>query len=37
MKEIKFKNRLKGLSMFANVGIAETYLNEVGSDIVMNL
>lgn len=35
MKEIKFKNRLKGLSMFANVGIAETYLNEVGIDIVI--
>ena len=27
--------RLKGLSLFANVGIAETYLNDVGVDIVV--
>ena len=35
MKETTFKNRLKGLSMFANVGIAETYLSKVGVDIVV--
>lgn len=28
-------NRLKGLSLFANVGIAETYLKEVGIDILI--
>lgn len=28
-------NRLKGLSLFANVGIAETYLHEVGIDILL--
>lgn len=26
---------MKGLSLFANVGIAETYLKEVGVDIVV--
>ena len=26
-------NRLKGVSLFANVGIAETYLKNVGIDI----
>ena len=26
--------RLKALSLFANVGIAETYLHDVGVDIV---
>ena len=26
---------IKGLSLFANVGIAETYLKEVGVDIVV--
>lgn len=35
MKEIKFKNRLKALSLFANVGIAETYLSNVGIDVVV--
>lgn len=34
-KNFKLKNRLKGLSLFANVGIAETYLSEVGVDIVV--
>ena len=29
------KNDMNGLSMFANVGIAETYLSEVGIDIVV--
>ncbi len=28
-------NRLKGLSLFANVGIAETYLKETGIDILI--
>ncbi|MGN0967369.1 MAG: DNA cytosine methyltransferase [Candidatus Coprovivens sp.] len=28
-------NRLKGVSLFANVGIAETYLKEAGIDIVV--
>lgn len=31
----KDKKLVKGLSMFANVGIAETYLKEVGVDIVV--
>ena len=26
---------IKGLSLFANVGIAETYLHQVGIDIVV--
>ena len=35
-KTNKKKNpALKGLSLFANVGIAETYLDEVGVDIVV--
>lgn len=29
------KKRLKALSLFANVGIAETYLKEVGIDVVL--
>ena len=28
-------NRLKGLSLFANVGIAETYLKSTGIDILV--
>lgn len=28
-------NNLKGISLFANVGVAETYLEEVGIDIVL--
>jgi len=28
-------NRIKGLSLFSNVGIAETYLKEVGVDVVL--
>lgn len=28
-------NNLKGISLFANVGIAETYLEEIGIDIVL--
>ena len=32
---VKPKSRLKGLSLFANVGIAETYLHEVGVDVVV--
>ena len=35
MNKICFKNRLKGLSLFANVGLAETYLKDVGIDIVI--
>ena len=31
----KIKGPLKGLSLFANVGIAETYLKKVGVDIVV--
>ena len=31
----KRNRRLKGLSLFANVGIAETYLKDVGVDIVV--
>lgn len=34
-KKQKAKKLMKGLSMFANVGIAETYLKEVGVDIVV--
>lgn len=30
----EFTNKLKGLSLFANVGMAETYLPELGIDIV---
>jgi len=32
---IQFKNRIKAVSLFANVGIAETYLNDVGIDMVV--
>ena len=28
-------NKLKGLSLFANVGVAETYLKEIGIDILI--
>ena len=35
MGQISFKNHLKGLSLFANVGLAETYLKDVGIDIVL--
>lgn len=28
-------NNLKGISLFANVGVAETYLHEVGIDIIL--
>lgn len=35
MKKIKFKRRIKALSLFANVGIAETYLSELGIDVVV--
>ena len=31
----KFKQPLKALSLFANVGIAETYLKDVGIDVVV--
>ena len=31
----KMNRRLKGLSLFANVGIAETYLKDVGVDMVV--
>lgn len=34
MAEIKFKNRVGALSLFANVGIAETYFKELGIDVV---
>lgn len=32
---VKFKNRIKALSLFANVGMAETYLAELGVDVVV--
>ncbi len=35
MAEIKFKNRVGALSLFANVGIAETYFKELGIDVVV--
>lgn len=35
MGKVKFKNTVKALSMFANVGIAETYLSELGIDVVV--
>lgn len=35
MVNVKFKNTVKALSLFANVGIAETYLSELGIDVVV--
>lgn len=35
MKNIKFKNKIKAVSLFANVGIAETYFEDVGIDVVV--
>lgn len=35
MSKIKFKNKVKALSLFANVGIAETYLSDLGIDVVV--
>lgn len=32
---VKFKNRIKALSLFANVGMAETYLAELGVDVII--
>lgn len=32
---VKFKNRLKAISMFSNVGMAETYFEELGIDVVI--
>lgn len=32
---MNYKNRLRGLSLFANVGIAEAYLSKVGVDILI--
>ena len=29
------KNRLKGVSLFSSAGIAETYLKDVGIDIII--
>ena len=31
----KFSKRIKAVSLFANVGIAETYLEDVGVDVVV--
>ena len=31
----KFTKKLKGLSLFANAGIAEAYMNDIGVDIVL--
>lgn len=30
-----YSRRLKGLSLFANVGIAEAYLKQIGVDILI--
>ena len=35
MSKIAFKNRIKALSLFANVGIAETYFKDLGIDVVV--
>ena len=35
MPKNKFKNPIKALSLFANVGLAETYLNDVGVNVVV--
>lgn len=35
MNKIKFKNRIKALSLFANVGIAETYFDNIGIEVVV--
>lgn len=35
METVKFKSRIKALSLFANVGMAETYLKELGIDVVV--
>ena len=32
---IKFKHRIKALSLFANVGVAESHLRDVGVDVVL--
>lgn len=33
--DIKFKEKIKALSLFANVGISETYLQDLGVDVVV--
>ena len=33
MRNAKFKSKVKALSLFSNVGIAETYLSELGIDV----
>ena len=35
MSSVKFKDPIRGLSMFSNVGLAETYLRELGIEIVV--
>ena len=35
MTNCRFKHRIKAISLFANVGIAETYLKEIGVDVVV--
>lgn len=35
MAGVKFKHTVKALSLFANVGIAETYLSELGIEVVI--
>lgn len=35
MNNIKFKNEIKAISLFANVGIAETYFSEIGVKVVV--
>ena len=35
MEKVKFKNKIKALSLFSNVGMAETYLEELGVEVVV--
>ena len=35
METVKFRHRIKALSLFANVGMAETYLGDLGVDVVV--
>lgn len=35
MSEVRFKNEINALSLFSNVGIAETYLSELGVNVVV--
>lgn len=35
METVRFKERIKAISLFANVGMAETYFKELGIDVVV--